>query len=213
MSDMSQTNLREPDKTDWDNFNPGSKWVAPPEPYETNADGTLGKARVFTVQLPKDLNNPERRGTTGEGYRKFEIGPLTLVKNGNGADGQQVRYHTVSVKHFTNTKTGESKNVSSAGLLIRAAGINTKPQTNAEYEQAVGQASGRLVNMTMDWRARDKDTGETVEGFVKFPIDPTTGRRKAILKRGDQLTDGTVVKAEVLFANLVGKFIQDPTKK
>ena len=200
MADTSGMGLREPEQMDWDKFNTaGGKYQAPPEPF--TADGKT--KNVFTAQLPKDLGSEERRLQTQEGYRKFEVGPLTLAKNGNGIDGQQIRYYSVSVKKFRSRKTGEPMDLSQAALLLKGAGVAQKPQTNADYEKAIAQASGRTVQITLDWVARNKDTGEKVEGAHLFPIDPETGRRKAILSKGDKLTDGTVVTSEVLFANAV----------
>lgn len=207
-NDMSGMNLKEPEQMDWENFNPtSSKFQAPPPSI-----GADGKPIVYQVQLPNDMGSPTRKGATQEGYRKFECGPLTVVKTGNGSDGYQIKYYTVSVTKFKDKKTGEPINVSSAGKLIRAAGIPAKPQTNAEYEAAMAKTAGRVVPVTIEWVAKGKDTGEEIIGEQNFPIDPTTGRRKAILKAGDVLPSGQTVKAEVIFANARVKYVQDGKK-
>lgn len=205
-SDVAGLNLKEPDQMDWDNFNPGGKYQPPPDALDAS-----GKAIIYNAQLPTTLGSKETLDATQDGYRSFRVGPLTLVKNGNGADGYQIRFYTVSVKKF-NDREGNPINVSSAGKLIRAAGVNAKPQRNAEYEAAIKACAGRIVPIVIDWEARNKDTGEEVKGFENFPIDPATGRRKAILKAGDKLSNGEVVKSEVLFANARVRYVMDPRR-
>lgn len=196
--------LIDPEPMDWDKFNPSSKWTPPPP-----ALGPDGKPIFYTVQLPTDLSKPERFGATDEGYRRYDVGPLKFVKNGGMIDGTEIRFYSVSVKKFRNRKTNEPMEVSSAGKLIRSAGIVAKPQRNEEYDQAIRQASGRVITITIDWKAKNKDTGETVEGYVNFPIDPKTGLRKAILEQGDVLPDGRQIVSERLFANAVVRNVID----
>jgi len=208
MSDSAQTNLREPDQMNWDKHNAGSKFQAPPD-----ALGPDGKPLIYKAQLPTTLGTPPTLGATDEGYRSFEVGPLKLVQNGNGADGYEIRFYTVNVKKFVNRRTQEPMEVSSASKVIRAAGVTARPQKNAEYEAAMRQAAGRVIQITLDWRAKDQQTGEEVVGFENFPIDPATNKRKAILKKGDVLPDGRIIASEVLFANARVKYVIDPTRK
>lgn len=208
MSDSAQTNLREPDQMNWDKHNAGGKFQAPPDALDQS-----GKPIVYKAQLPTTLGSPTSLGVTDEGYRSFEVGPLKLVQNGNGADGYEIRFYTVNVKKFVNRRTQEPMEVSSASKVIKGAGITARPQKNAEYEAAMKQAAGRVIQITLDWRAKDQQTGEEVVGFENFPIDPATNRRKAILKKGDVLPDGRVITSEVLFANARVRYVVDPNRK
>src|SRR3990167_3279526 len=125
MSDVAGVNLKEPDKMDWENYNPGSKFVAPPP-----ALGPDGKAIVYFAQAPDAFTYKDFLGATEDGYRTFLIDPLTIVRSGNGADGYKLRFTRVSVRKFLNKRTGEPVNASTAGNYLRAAGILAKPQRN-----------------------------------------------------------------------------------
>lgn len=210
------TTLREPDQIDWDNYNPGSKYQAPPP-----ALGPDNKPIQYFVQLKGKYEEAKDFGTTDEGLRSYQIGPLTVVKSGS-ADGYKINYAYVSTKQFE--KDGKKLNASTVGNLLKSAGINNKPQKNAEYDQAVRATAGRVVPVTLDWEARNKDTGEKVSGYLAFPLDPDRpGQRKAILKAGDVVNildakgmptgQTQVVKSEVLFANARVRYFRDPNKK
>ncbi len=114
-------------------------------------------------------------------------------------------------------KTGKPKDVNGTALLLKGAGVAAKPQDTAQYDAAVKLLRGKVVPVTIDWRGKNKDTGEVVETFANFPMDPDRpGQRKSIVKQGDVL-DGTqkgqVVTSEVIFANAQIRFVQDPTRK
>jgi len=73
------------------------------------------------------------------------------------------------------------------------------------------------VPLTLDWTARNKDTGESIRGYQNFPDDPDhPGQKKAILHAGDTYRDRDgatqTVKADVLFANAVVRYFIDPTR-
>ena len=201
MADTSQTNLREPDQMDWDNYQAGGKYTEPPPAKDSAGNSLTYTGQIMDIQL--DAND--------EGYRTFILNPVKLVKNGPGADGLELRYYA-SVRQFKG-KDGQPVAASPAGNVLRAAGVVAKPQTNAQYDAVFkNQVKGRVIPFTIDWVAKNRDTGEEVVGFDNFPVDPTTGRRKAILRAGDVLPNGDVVKSEVLFANARIKYIQTKGK-
>jgi hypothetical protein len=106
--------------------------------------------------------------------------------------------------------------------FLRACGTQAKPQTNDQYRASIKAVLGKRFGFTVDWQAYNKDTGEKIKGFLSFPEDPERpGERKAILKQGDQYTlrdykgnllEVKTVQSEVLFANAVLRFFQDPTR-
>lgn len=206
----TQTDLKSAPKTDWDNYNPGSTYQAPPVPVET--DGTTLRKFFGTLPIPTvdDTN-------TDEGFLQFLLDPIVLAKNGAGIDGYTIRFSRASVKHFTNRKTGKEINASGAGNVLRSVGIQARPQTNDEFKAAMKLVGGKIGTFTLDWFARDKDSGEVVRGYQNFPNDPDRpGSKKAILRAGDTYTDRDgatqVVKSEVLFANAVVRYWVDPSR-
>lgn len=193
--DSNGLGLKEPQQIDWDNYNPGSVFTVPPPALDPE-----GKAIIYTGQLPSVIGTEQ----DNDGYRRYLLDPIKLVKNGNGVDGATIRFARASVKPYE--KNGKTQNASAVGNLLRSAGVTAKPQTTAEYDAAVTASRGRIVSFTLDWEARDKNTGEQVRGYANFPNDPERpGQKKAILHAGDEYTaaDGTkqTVKADVLFAN------------
>jgi hypothetical protein len=211
MSDLSGLNLKQPTKTDWDNYNPGSKFMAPPP-----ALGVDGKPVLYYGQVPKTFEF----GADDEGNLNALIDPIVLVKGGQGVDGYTIRFTRVSVKPF---KKGDKPiNAHSMGNYLRSAQVQAKPQTNEEYAAAVRATAGRVIPVTIDWVARNKDTGEEVKGFLNFPEDPERpGQRKAILKAGDTYTvrdnkgnilETRTVTSEVLFANAKVRYYVDPSR-
>jgi hypothetical protein len=198
MADASGLNLKEPEPMDWEHYQDGgSKYQAPPP-----ALGPDGKPITYYVQVPGKIEN----GADDEGNRTYLLDPLKVVKSGPEADGYEIRFTRVSTKKFTNKKTGSTVEASSVGNFLRAAGVLAKPQKNSEYDAAVNLTKGKIVPITLDWTAKNKETGEAVFGYDNFPEDPLhPGRKKAILKQGDVYLDKDgvkqVVKSEVLFAN------------
>lgn len=209
MSDLSGLNLKEPQKTDWDNFNPQSKFQAPPP-----AIGPDGRFIVYMGQAPTSF----APGSTPEGLLSVRIDPITIVKSGNpDIDGYVLRFTDASLTPFKG-KDGQPTNTHKLGTYLRACGIVAKPQTNAEYMAAVKQTAGKVFPFVLDWKARNKDTGEEVVGYKNFPDDPDRpGQKKAILKAGDTYLDSQgmtqTVKSEVMFANARLRYYRDPNRK
>jgi len=206
MSQLANLNLKQPEKVDWANFNPASKWNPPPPALDAT-----GNAIVYSGTLPKEFKVEEDK----DGFLQFLIDPITM------ASGQTIRFVRASVKLF---QRGEKTiNANKVGTLLRSAGIAAKPQTNEEYVAAMTAAAGRKVHFTIDWNAYNKDNQESVSGYTSFPEDPERpGQRKAILKAGDVVTirdfKGNIVEtktivSEVLFANPQVRYFVDPTQK
>lgn len=207
-NDISGLNLKQPDKMDWDRFNPQSGYHAPPP-----AEGEDGKRIVYTGTLPKELQFEADQ----EGFLQVLADPITIT--GPQGAGYALRFARASVKPFE--KNGKPLNVNGAGKLLRAAGSTARPQTNEEYVKALTAIAGKTVKFTIDWQAKNRDTGETIKGYKAFPIDPTRGTHQAILHEGDTfntvdnkgvITGQGTVQSEVIFANGVLKSFVDVTK-
>lgn len=208
----AQQNLREPERTDWDNAYKGSRYAPPPPAYDEK-----GKLIVYQAKL-KDIIEVD----ADEGYLNFQA-DFSLV------DHPDVNIRGwISARPFMrrNRETGELEpmkgNPNKLGSLLKAAGLAAKPQTNAEYRAAVKSINGRAIPLTIDWEARNKELGETVRGYYAFPVDQATGQRKAILKSGDlvyevdsknNITGTKNVESEVLFANARLKYFIDQNRK
>lgn len=205
----AQQNLKEPDQIDWDKYESGGKWTAPPP-----AVGADGKPIIYYGTVP--VLAAEAFGVTKEGYRQWVLDPIKLVKSGS-FDGYTIRFTRVSVKPFMG-KDGKVKNASSVGNLFRAVGLTAKPQKNTEYDAAIKLTAGKTAAFTIDWEAHNKDTDERIKGYDNFPDDPDRpGQKKAILKAGDTYRDAEsgetrTVQAEVLFANARLKWFVDQKK-
>ena len=199
MSDISGTKLNEPNQVDWDKVG-GSSYIAPPQ-----AKDASGKHVVYLGQLPATITEE----TDDNNFRQYVLDPIKLVKNGPGVDGYVIRFTTKGLKPFSNGGNGIAP-------LLKGAGINTKPQSTAEYDAAMKLVKGKVVPFTIDWVAKNKETGEAVKGYENFPDDPTRpGQKKAILKQGDTYTDGGELKtvtSEVLFANARIRFFEGRVK-
>lgn len=200
MSDMSGTKLNEPNQVDWDKVG-GSSYIPPPP-----AQDATGHNIVYMGQLPTTIVEE----SDDDNFRQYVLDPIKLVKNGAGVDGYTIKFTRVGLKPWKNGNNGTA-------LLLKGAGVGAKPQTTAEYDTAMKTVRGKIVPFTIDWEARNKETGETVRGFNSFPEDPTRpGQRKSILKQGDTYLDqdGTpqTVKSEVLFANARVRFFEAKSK-
>jgi hypothetical protein len=208
LTDLSQTSLKEPVKLDWDTAFSGSKFSAPPP-----ALGPDGKPITYNAKVTAITQTD-----ADEGYLNFMI-DFDI----NGARSRS----WVSTKPFTKMVNGErvpmKGNPNRLASYLRSCGLPAKPQSNTEYAAAVKMTLNKTIPVTIDWEARDKQTGEQIKGFLSFPDDlERPGQKKAILKKGDLYTnrdkDGNIlseatVQAEVLFANARIKYFQDPTPR
>lgn len=219
-NNIAGTNLKEPDQIDWSNYNPGGKYQAPPPALDASGKSIVyyGQAPQFKMGSDGKLLGEEE---TDEGYLQVIIDPVKIVKSGS-ADNYEVRFARANTKQFV-TKAGKVINANGLGNFLRAAGVTAKPQKNNEYRSAVVMTSGKVFPFTVDWFAKDKETGERVQGYSNFPVDPERpGQRKSILKAGDtytvsdkqgNITETKTVKAEVLFANAQLRYFVDPNRK
>ena len=211
MSDMSQTSLREPDRTDWDNYNVGGSYQAPPP-----ALGPDGQPIVYygVAEVIKEIE-PDNE------LLNYQLDPIKLVRSGQ-QDGKTLRFTRASLKPFEKNGQSMKGNPTKLGNYLRACGVQAKPQTNSEWRAAIEATKGRPFGFTVDWEAYNTATQERVKGFLSFPEDPERpGQRKSILKRGDVVTlrdaKGNVtgtheVQSDVLFANARVRYFVDATR-
>ncbi len=157
----AQMNLREPDRTDWDNYNTGGSAYSAPPP----ALGPDGKPIVY-------------RGTVGEAKEtapdeellNYLLDPIRITDAAYA--GKEIRFTRASVKPFKRKGEPMKGNPSKLGNFLRSAGLQAKPQTNSEWRAAVAAAKSKPISFTIDWEAYNKDTGESVKGYLSFPEDP-----------------------------------------
>lgn len=216
MSDIAQQGLKEPEQVDWDNYGT-SKYIAPPP-----ALGADGKAiTYYGVVLGATEEEPD------EGYLNFLLDPIKLVKAGD-LDGYQIRFTRASTRPRTKLVNGVAVpvkgNPNRLADYLRGCGMTAKPQRNEEYRAAVKMVVGqnRQFPFVGDWEAYNKDTGESVKGFLSFPEDEARpGQRKSVLKNGEkyyvtnkqgQILEVKTVQSEVLFANFRLRYFVDPSR-
>src|SRR5690606_3199206 len=150
MSTNATTQLREPDPIDWDKHNSSSQYTPPPP-----AKDQAGNYIVYQAKLPANMRDQARYGATDDGFRQFELGPLTLtLPNGKASE---IRFYTVNVRKFKSKKTGDEINMSSASKVLKAAGCSQKPQNNRDYDAAFATLGGKNLPITIEWRAKNRD--------------------------------------------------------
>lgn len=209
-NDVAQQNLKEPEQVDWDNYNSGSKYQAPPP-----ALGADGKPITYYGKVVEAAESQ-----ADNEYLNFQI-DLKIVNSGS-ADGIKIRTWA-SAKPFEKNGEPVKGNPNKLANYLRSCGLQAKPQTNAEYRASVKSVASKVFPFTIDWEAKNGETGEKVKGFLNFPEDPDRpGQRKSILRKGDIYTErdfkgnitGTgTVQSEVLFANARLRYFQDATPK
>lgn len=214
-ADISQTSLREPEPADWDSF--GKSTYQPPPP----AMGPDGKPIVYMGAIDTlTETDPD------EGYLNYQI-DAKIVRSGAPTDGTKVRIWA-STRPFTKLgPSGErvpiAGNPNKLGNLLRAVGVSAKPQRNAEYVAALKAIGSKPFPFTLDWVAKNRETGEVVKGYLNFPDDPDRpGMKKTVLKAGDVVTErdarglvtGTrTIQSDVMFANVQFRYFQDAPPK
>lgn len=201
MADVNGKNLAEPTQVDWDKVGGGS--YTPPPAARDAAGNYIRYFGQLPLTVVEDVNDNQ--------YRTYVFDPIKLVKNENkSVDGYELRFTRTSLQPFKNGSN-------STAILLKAAGVQAKPQKTAEYDSAIKMVKGKVVPFSIEWQARNKETGETVRGYENFPDDPTRpGQKKSILKAGDTYRDQDgneqVVQSEVLFANAQLRFFEAPRK-
>lgn len=206
--DTAQLNLTEPAQCDWDTAYSGGKYIAPPPALDPAGKPITYQGIIKTATL----TDPD------EGY-------LNYMVDFELPNGSRARVWASTRPFFktdgSGNKVAVAGNPNKLGSLLKSAGLQAKPQTNSDYQASVRSVINRKASFTLDWEARNKETGEVVKGYNAFPVDVATGLRKAILRAGDTINllgekgaivGTTEVKSEVLFANPRIKYFQDPAK-
>lgn len=222
MSDISQLNFTEPGQTDWDNYGK-SGWTPPPP-----AKGPDGQYIVYTG-VAKSIGIEEaypEKDDNGQTYLTLQLNDLTIADPGK-YQGYELKFTKAGRKPYTSVgpdgkRVPKKGNPSRLGDYLRSAGSQGKPQTNPEYLATAKQAAGRKFQFSIEWEAKDKDTGEQIKGYDAFPDDPINGGKKAILKEGDFYNElgadnkptgnQKKVQAKTLFANARVRFFVTPKK-
>lgn len=220
-NDISQLNFTEPGQTDWDNYGK-SGWQAPPP-----AKGPDGQYIAYTG-VAKSIGVEEaypEKDDAGQTYLTIQLNDLQIADPGK-YQGYELKFTKAGRKPYTvagpdGKRVPKKGNPSKLGDYLRAVNSQGKPQTNAEFLATAKQSAGRKFQFTIDWEARNKDTGEVIKGYDAFPDDPDyPGQKKAILKEGDfynEVVDGKIVgvkkvQSQVLFANAKLRFFVSPRK-
>jgi len=206
--------LNKAPKVDWANFNPTSKFQAPPPALDDR-----GMPIVYQGIAPREV----KTGETEDGYLEFLLDPIVMKL---GQRTYEIRFTRASVKLFEKTKrdgTKVTQNANKVGTFLKSAQVNAAPQENEQYIAAVKMAGGKTIHFTIDWSAYNKDNQERVDGYLAFPEDPERpGQRKAILTKGEtynvldrkgNIIETRTVKSDVLFANARVRYFVDPTRK
>lgn len=220
MADIAQLNFTEPGQTDWDKYG-SSGWQAPPP-----AKGPDGNWIVYTGAA-KGVSIEEaypEKDDAGQTYLTLNLDGLAIADPGK-YQGYELKFTKAGRKPYTKpgpdgTRVAKPGNPSRLGDYLRAIQSQGKPQNNAEYLATAKQGATRKFQFTIDWEAKNKDTGEKVQGYDAFPDDPDfPGQKKAILKEGDFYNElgpkGEVigqkkVQSTVLFANARLRFFVTP---
>lgn len=221
MNDIAQVKLREPEQADWDNWGKGSSYTPPPA-----AKDAAGQFIVYYATVGGATEKASEYAVDDEGnfYLNYLLEPFTI--SDGPAKGYALRFTEVNLKPFTKLVNGErvpvKGNFHSLGNYLRACGLTAKPQTNEQYRAAIRASLNKRFPFVGDWEARNKDTGEKIQGYLNFPDDTERpGQKKAILKSGDVYNEldskgnvigQKVVQSEILFANPRLKYFQDSTK-
>lgn len=121
----------------------------------------------YTVRAPESFTQASF-GVTRAGALSITVDP-TIVSPTN--EGFNIRFTKVSAKPF---KRGAST-ASQAGDYLRACGLRGKYTTNEAISDAVEQTANALLQVDLDWRAYNKNTGFSVEGMERFPSDGNGG--------------------------------------
>lgn len=213
---ISQQSLKAPEQVDWEGLGKTSNYQPPPPVLGGDQKPIVYEGKLVGIKLA----DPD------QGFLQYQL-DFKLLRSGP-YDGQTIRTW-VSTRPFMrkNKQTGELEpikgNPNSLAKMLKAGGLQARPQTNEQYDASVKQAQNKDFRFTIDWKARNKDTQEVVQGYQAFPEDPLRpGSRKSILRKGDtyavydregNLVETKQVQSEILFANAQIRYFQDPTPR
>lgn len=172
IADVAQTNLKQFDVIDFDNYKDGgsgSNYAPPPEGKYT------GIAPIFKSDGTDVISDHNSFGRTAEGYPKVEIGGLKLQVPGR-PEGYTIMYQQLSSKKYKNREGSQVMD------FLRACGIAARPKTEDELRSAVKMASNRPCQLVIVWEAYNKDTKETTSGEENFPFLADGVTRQTFIK-------------------------------
>lgn len=137
-------------------------WEAYRQEANTRPEFTLPDPGVYTATLPVAEDaiqfRPNKRG-----HLMAVIDPITII-TGDGKP-TQVRYEFAAITPYR-----EGENPSRFGDLLIALGSRRNPRTREEWEQALLEARGANMTVSVDWEAYCRDCSTSVNGSANFPI-------------------------------------------
>lgn len=142
-------------------------------PDESKPKFTLPPAGVYTVRAPESFP-AEAFGKSQAGFLTAQVDP-TIV--GGPFDNTPIKFTRVSAKTWT-TKTG--KEISMAALYLKANGRQTVPTDPVELANAIASTANNTYQVQVDWRGKNKATGEEIKGMERFPLDADGNRQPFI---------------------------------
>lgn len=123
-------------------------------------------ADTYTARTPESFP-AESFGESAAGFLTVDVSP-TIV--GGEFDGYRIAFTKVSAKTWTN-RDGQAE--SQLGRYLKACGINEtisgEPQDQAS---ACDLTANQLVEIEVDWVARQKGTMWKLKGMKNFPLNP-----------------------------------------
>jgi len=197
MADVSQLGLDSPDPIDYDQYDEGGGSAATLPPTLDEEGNNI----IFTLEVGEKIAFSRAQSS---GKLMATIDTMKVVEPEGGGE---VRFTRASSKQFE--RKGKPINASQMGNFLRSAGIELpRNPTNQDLADACEAAKGALVRAVCDWRAYDKETRTTYEGYTNFPLRED-GSRTPGLRPGTVFAEkdwkGTVTLKDVknpLRANL-----------
>jgi hypothetical protein len=123
----------------------------------------LPRKGVYTLQAPESFPAAAFSATRA-GYLSAQIDPTIM---GPSNVGFKLRFIKVSAKPFSRS----GKTVSQMGDYLRACGIKQRLASPQELANAVEATANQMYQAVLDWRAYDKETGFSLEGMERFPLN------------------------------------------
>lgn len=169
----------------------------PSEPVDLSAVAPKGprfpRKGVYTLQLPETITLEDNFSETQSGNLAVEIDPVIV---GPSSEGFQVRYVKASAKTYPTTdfKTKQKYTTSQMAELAASAGIHSFPGDPREQVEIICSLAGAQVRAQLDWRAKNKRTGEVIEGEENFPKNALGEPQPWIEDAEDQDPDGKNIR-------------------